>query len=82
MAKQKFELSADIVSTELKKNTPSIKEEGSTKTLPTKETRQSITLSTRPGFKSEFKAWCARKDMSMSDALEKGFELLRHKHGD
>lgn len=82
MAKQKFELTSSIVTKELKKNTPQpIKEKRGGESVVSKA-RSTLNFKISQSFKSEFKAWCAKKDLSMTAALEKAFELLKHKHGD
>lgn len=81
MAKQKFELNSSIVSNEIDKNTPESKslernigEDNSN--------RVTLNFATNKEFRSKFKTWCAKKDLSMIEALEKAFELLRNKYGD
>lgn len=81
MAKQKFELSSEIISDELKKSAPKIKAEDILASSERKS-RNTLTFATSQAFKSEFKAWCAKKDLSMTAALEVAFELLKNKHGD
>tara|TARA_R110002050_G_scaffold298723_2_gene462552 strand:- start:1783 stop:2013 length:231 start_codon:yes stop_codon:yes gene_type:complete len=76
MAKQKFELTADIISDEVTKNTPTVTKK--------KEAvgKVGIHIQTTRVFRSELKIWGAKKDMSLADILEKGFELLKNKYGD
>ena len=80
MAKRKFELSSSIISTEIEKNTTKTTEE--TESLGKSPIRYSLNFSTTKEFKGEYKAWCARKNLNMTEAFEKGFELLKNKHGD
>ena len=79
MAKQKFELSSSIVETEISKNT------APTKVLKNKgEGSGNCTLNfaVSKEFRSEFKVWCAKKNLNMKEALEAAFNLLKNKHGD
>jgi hypothetical protein len=80
MAKQKFELSSSIISAGME----SISQDSLlSQEKPDKEpTRYSLNFVTTKEFKGQFKAWCARKNLNMTDAFEKGFTLLKNKYGD
>lgn len=77
MSKKKFELTSEMVNlnetnqeVEFVKDRPMEKAE-----------RISITIAVNRSFKSEFKAWCAINDITISEAVQKGFYLLKASPG-
>lgn len=77
MSKKKFELTSEMV------NLDEINQEGNfIKEKPMeKAERISITIAVNKSFKSEFKAWCAINNITISEAVQKGFYLLKASPG-
>lgn len=80
MQKKKFDLTSDLIDTNLyeNENTVIIKEnnkkfDGNKNIL--------LTVSVKENFRAEFKAWCARHRLRMNEAITEGFDLLKNKHG-
>jgi hypothetical protein len=40
-----------------------------------------LTIRVKKEFRREFKSWCAKKNLSMSEAVQKSFVFLKDKHG-
>jgi len=77
MSKKKFELTPEMVNIE--NNEP---EADINKTLQkVQNERISITVAVDKSFKSEFKAWCAINNITISEAVQKGFLLLKASPG-
>lgn len=73
MAKQKFSLTTDLVQVEKphQENIPSppIMEVVNKK-------RVTITIALEDTLRTEMKTWCAKNNITLADALKKGFKLL------
>ena len=80
MKKQKFSLSDSIVKVEEEQV---IQENNSKKNIKIEEENSYtlLTVRVKQEFKQEFKAWCAKKNISMSNAVQNAFILLKDKHG-
>ena len=78
MQKKKFDLTADLIN---------ISDEPKPLPLPEKveleKTNKNIllTIAVEESFRAEFKSWCARHRLKMHEAVKKGFQLLKEKHG-
>jgi hypothetical protein len=77
MQKKKYNLAEDIVKVGPEKVEAS---------KPVQESKKEeeyilVTLRVKREFRQEFKAWCAKKNLSMSEAVQKAFVLLKDKHG-
>ena len=82
MAKQKFELSSSMIHIPETDRYSEVKPvpaetENQKKTESTKEARENITFRMTPSLMMELRLWCVKNKMSISDALAKGFELLK-----
>lgn len=80
MAKRKFELSSDLI--QISENdhyaeVSTVVVEEKKRGAPKKEERENLTIRMAPSLAMELKIWCATNKISMSDALAKGFELLK-----
>jgi len=84
MKKKKYDLTSDLISIDkdniLIDNAVNSKAE-ILENKNTKETKVLLTLSVQEEFRSEFKSWCARHKLNMSEAIIKGFKILKEKHG-
>ena len=76
MKKKKFDLTSDLVCIEDKENNINI-----TTSKNNKEKKILLTLSVDEVFRAEFKSWCARHNLIMSEAIVKSFSLLKDKYG-
>ena len=73
MSKKKFELNSEMIN--LKENEQEIAFVKDT--AIEKNERISITIAVNKSFKSEFKAWCAINNITISEAVQKGFYILK-----
>lgn len=71
MSKKKFTLTSDMI--QLSSNADDFKESGKT----IKSEKVTITLLVDKTFRTEFKTWCASKNITLVEAVKKGFQLLK-----
>jgi|TARA_R100000935_G_scaffold58859_1_gene98691 hypothetical protein len=90
MAKKKVTASADFLDDAIGAATTRPKEKAPAQSKPTvkavttsdkKREYEQMNIKVYDGFKKEFQLWCMRHDMSMREAIEEAYELLRKKHG-
>lgn len=72
MAKKKFSLTEDLVT-----NSKEI-ENLNTKTNVNEEQKVNITINMTLFKRNEIKTWCAKNNVSVSEAFKKGFELFKN----
>lgn len=73
MSKKKFELNSEMVNLKEKEEKIEVIKD----TYVEKIERISITIAVDKTFKSEFKAWCAINNITISEAVQKGFSILK-----
>lgn len=80
MKKRKFSLSDDVVSIESEEQNIVIAQSNSNN-ITKNEENVLMTLRVKKEFRNEYKSWCARKNMNMSQAIQESFPLLKEKYG-
>lgn len=90
MAKKKVTASADFLDDAIGAAASPSREQAAAQSKPTvkavttidkKREFDQMNIKVHEGFKKEFHLWCMRHDMSMREAIEEAYELLRKKHG-
>lgn len=71
MTKKKYDLTSDIVNTDLI-------EADKTELLKKSVKTVLLTMSVNEDVRREFKTWCAQNGFKMNEAFLKGFELLKN----
>ena len=83
MQKKKFDLTSDIINVDLEEihneevliqNT---KKTSDSKEQKVKKTKVLITMAVDEELRKEYKMWCTRKGLKMTEAFLKGYELLK-----
>ncbi len=82
MQKKKYDLTSELVDitsepiNRIMSNIPVSKN-----TVYSNEKKILLTMAIEEEIKADFKAWCARNKLKMTDAFIRGFKLLKEKHG-
>lgn len=75
MSKKKFSLTSDLVQIEPSKSDTNSTNKPSPISAP-KSKRVTVTIATTEDFRTEIKTWCAKNNITLSDAFKKSFKLL------
>jgi hypothetical protein len=81
MQKKKYDLTSDLINVDLETNADESKINNHTYEQSKKDKNILLTMSVEEGFRAEYKSWCARHRLKMSEAIVKGFQLLKEKYG-
>lgn len=81
MKKKKYDLTSDLINIDHEDN---LIEDNAKTDIPEKNKKDKnilLTMSVEESFRAEFKSWSARHRLKMSEAVVKGFQLLKEKYG-
>lgn len=83
MAKQKFELTSDLVKIVAEPNTYSLSGASAINaTKPKEETKEQINLKISKNLKNDFQIWCINNDINMTEGLELALSKLINEQQD
>lgn len=77
MAKQKFELTSDLIKVFSEPNTYDLNSREPAKSnKPVEEPKEQINLKISKSLKSDFQIWCINQDINMTEGLEMALSKL------
>ena len=77
MAKQKFELTSDLIKVESEPNTYELNTREAVKSIkPIEEPKEQINLKISKSLKNDFQIWCITQDINMTEGLELALSKL------
>ncbi len=77
MKKKKFDLTSDIVEVNADTADSAREERSDNRQLKNQKTNIHMTLAVEVTVRNEYKAWCAKNNLQMSEAFLKAFDLLK-----
>lgn len=83
MAKQKFELTSDLIKVVSEPNTYELNTREAVKPIkPIEEPKEQINLKISKSLKNDFQIWCITQDINMTEGLEIALSQLLHRSSD
>lgn len=83
MAKQKFELTSDLIKVVSEPNTYELNTREAVKPIkPIEEPKEQINLKISKSLKNDFQIWCITQDINMTEGLEIALSQLLRRSND